>query len=142
MRLTIEENRDAIRRYDHVRPARGRSVRRCAIRCPGTQRTCTLERGHHGPHVAHGALRRVVAVWDGGSGGDAGAGPSPPVAPARREGAPARRPVGLPTRSPVGALERAKGWVAALIGSWDQVAFVLLFIVFVRLMLDVLKSLY
>ena len=66
VRLTIEENREAIKRYRHIRPSPlGGSVR-CSAMCPGTVRTCTLKRGHPGPHVAHGAFRRVLAVWDKG----------------------------------------------------------------------------
>ncbi len=64
MRLTIEEDRETIKRYGHVRPARGLGVHSCSAKCPGGSRACTLERGHRGPHVAHGMFRRVVAVWD------------------------------------------------------------------------------
>jgi hypothetical protein len=64
MKLTVEENREALRRYGHVRPAAGGSAR-CSARCPGTPRTCTLASGHRGPHVSHGRFRKVVAVWDG-----------------------------------------------------------------------------
>jgi hypothetical protein len=64
MRLTVEENREALRRYGHIRPA-ARGAARCSARCPGTTRTCTQELGHRGPHVSHGRLRKVVAVWDG-----------------------------------------------------------------------------
>jgi hypothetical protein len=66
MRLTVEEHREAIRRYGHIRPAR-RGKRRCAARLMGTRRSCTLEKEHSGAHVAHGAFGRVLAVWDGGS---------------------------------------------------------------------------
>ncbi len=66
MKLTIEHDRATIRRYGHLRPAKGWGVRRCGARCPGSSRTCTLEAGHRGPHVAHGLFRRVVAVWDSG----------------------------------------------------------------------------
>lgn len=64
MKLTIEENREALRRYGHIRPA-ARGSERCSARCPGSTRTCTLESGHRGPHVSHGSFKRVVAVWDG-----------------------------------------------------------------------------
>ena len=66
MKLTIEENREAIKRYGHIRPAPRWGSVQCSAKCPGSVRTCTLERGHTGVHVAHGRLRRVVAVWDEG----------------------------------------------------------------------------
>ena len=66
MKLTVEENREAIRRYGHIKPAPILGAVRCSARCQGTRRTCTLERSHRGPHVAHGMFRRVVAVWDAG----------------------------------------------------------------------------
>lgn len=64
MKLTIHDDREQIRRYDHVRPAPRWGGPRCGARCPGTLRHCTLKKGHTGVHVAHGWLRRVVAVWD------------------------------------------------------------------------------
>ena len=67
MKLTIEENRETIKRYSHIRqPILWGSVR-CSAWCPGTSRNCTLGKGHRGPHVAHGHFRNVVAVWDGKS---------------------------------------------------------------------------
>jgi hypothetical protein len=67
MRLTVEENPETIKRYAHVRPAPAWAGPRCALTCPGTSRGCTLKKGHTGPHVAHGAFKRVVAVWGGGA---------------------------------------------------------------------------
>jgi hypothetical protein len=67
VRLTVEEDREAIKRYGHVRPGRARGDGRCAARCPGTARTCTLDKGHRGLHVAHGTFNKVVAVWDAGT---------------------------------------------------------------------------
>jgi hypothetical protein len=64
MRLTVEENREAIKRYGHIKPARGWGKRPCATKLRGTRRSCTLAKGHTGAHVAHGAFSRVVAVWD------------------------------------------------------------------------------
>lgn len=64
MKLTIKENPDAIRRYAHIRPASPMAARVCSTQCPGTNHTCTLQRGHSGVHVAHGRFRKVVAVWD------------------------------------------------------------------------------
>jgi len=65
MKLTVEENRETIKRYNHIkRPVLWGSVR-CSAWCPGTSRNCSLAQGHKGPHVAHGFFRNVVAVWDG-----------------------------------------------------------------------------
>jgi hypothetical protein len=67
LKLTIEENPEAIKRYRHIKPApRGGTVT-CSVGCPGTTRTCTLKRGHAGPHVAHGSFKKVMAVWDRGA---------------------------------------------------------------------------
>lgn len=66
MKLTIEDNREALKRYRHIRPAPQKGSARCSAVCPGTVRTCTLRRGHSGPHVAHGMFGRVLAVWDKG----------------------------------------------------------------------------
>lgn len=65
MRLTIEDNTETIKRYRHMRPALPWGPPRCSAKCPGSRRTCTLGRGHSGPHVAHVRFGRVVAVWDG-----------------------------------------------------------------------------
>jgi hypothetical protein len=67
MKLTVQKNREAIRRYGHIKPASRLAASRCSAHCPGTKRTCTLERGHRGPHVSHGLFRKVVAVWDAGT---------------------------------------------------------------------------
>lgn len=66
MKLTIEENREAIKRYRHIKPAPIRGTALCSAQCPGTIRTCTLKRGHPGFHVAHGSFKKVLAVWDKG----------------------------------------------------------------------------
>jgi len=64
MKLTLDKNRERIKRYSHIKPAPRGSVR-CFTKCPGTLHTCTLKKGHAGPHVSHGRLKRVVAVWEG-----------------------------------------------------------------------------
>lgn len=64
MKITVEESPEAIKRYSHIRPSPKGSMR-CSALCPGTRRTCTLERGHRGLHVAHGRFKKVVAVWEG-----------------------------------------------------------------------------
>ncbi len=141
MRLTVEEHREAIKRYAHVKPARGRGRRRCAARLPGTARTCTCEKAHRGPHVAHGPLGRVVAVWDWGSA------PRPTAvtkraltAPTRRGGG-TRRPIGLPTRSPVGVLKTLRSLAVRLMSSADEIVFIILFLVLVKFAIDVLQTL-
>lgn len=66
MRLTVEEDPETIKRYGHVKPGRAWGGGLCSVQCPGTVRTCTLEKRHRGPHVAHGRFKKVVAVWDAG----------------------------------------------------------------------------
>ena len=67
MKLTIEDNPEAIKRYRHIRPAPRAGTIPCSVGCPGTTRTCTQKRGHGGPHIAHGRFKRVEAVWDRGA---------------------------------------------------------------------------
>ena len=64
MRLTIEENPEAIKRFGHIKPGPKRGAPLCAAQCPGTIRTCSLVRGHAGVHVSHGRFGKVQAVWD------------------------------------------------------------------------------
>lgn len=64
MRLTIEENPEAIKRFAHIKPGPKRGGPVCAAQCPGTIRTCTLVRGHAGIHVSHGRFGKILAVWD------------------------------------------------------------------------------
>lgn len=66
VKLTLEEDRRVSRRYRHIKAAPVWR-RRCGQRLDGTSRTCTREENHGGPHVAHGRLRKVLAVWDGGT---------------------------------------------------------------------------
>jgi len=63
VRLIAERDPESIKRYGHVRRARFWS-RGCDARLEGTTRHCTRERGHKGPHLAHGIFGRVLAVWD------------------------------------------------------------------------------
>ncbi|MDX1495755.1 MAG: hypothetical protein R3253_16920, partial [Longimicrobiales bacterium] len=84
------------------------------------------EAGHRGPHVAHGLLRRVVAVWEG-----AGAVASAP----RRRAAP-RKPVGLRTKGSKGLGERL-GAVARFVDEHaEEIALAVFFIAFVWFALD------
>jgi hypothetical protein len=66
VRLTAEGDAATIKRYEHVKPARFWWSRRCRVRLAGTSRSCTRESAHKGPHVAHGAFGRPLAVWDEG----------------------------------------------------------------------------
>jgi hypothetical protein len=132
MRLTLEEHREAIKRYRHVKPARGWRVSLCAARCPGLARSCTLEVGHRGPHVAHGFFRKVLAVWAS----DVGV-PTPGELPARdsrgarpRGGGPGG-PIGLRPRAPVGILEALRERLVRIVSSADQIAFLIFFLAFV-----------
>ena len=68
MRITAKEHGEAARRFRHLRPARSWRAR-CGAACTGTAHRCTRERGHRGPHVAHAAFGRVVAVWEPAPGG-------------------------------------------------------------------------
>ena len=130
MRLTAEEHPEAIKRYAHVRAARGWRARPCGDRCAGTARSCTRERGHRGPHVAHGPLRRVVAVWDAKPGMAA---PEPLRRPANA-GPPKRRapgdPVGLPHRTQ-GPLEALRARLARAFASAEEIVFLIFFLAFV-----------
>lgn len=139
MKLTVENHREAIKRYGHVKPARGWRAETCGARCPGTTRSCTRPTGHHGPHVAHGMLRRVVAVWDSGP-------PSAsPRTPERRAGAPAPRPrrrVATRAPQPFDLRGAFQDLAARAIASADQIAFIILFIVFVKFAIDVLMTLH
>lgn len=142
MRLTLEEHPQAVKRYAHVKPARGAATKVCAATCPGTAYTCTRGKGHRGPHVAHASFRKVRAVWDSGAPSRAHSREAARISRERaRSGQLTKRPVGLPTTTPAGVLEALKSALASTLSSWDQVAFVVLFIVFVKLAIDVLSSL-
>ena len=63
MRLTIEEHPESVRRYAHVPRARRFDAEACRAPFHGASRSCTLTKGHRGPHIAHGRFGRVLAVW-------------------------------------------------------------------------------
>ena len=131
MRLTVEEHRQAVRRYGHIKPARSRAGR-CRAGCPGTARKCTLAMGHTGPHVAHGWFRRVVAVWDSGAKAHSSRSPktsaSEDMAPSR---SPRRQPIGLPADRPQGVLKPIWKRVLEVVPSVDTLVFLVLFLGFV-----------
>jgi len=104
MKFTIEENREELNRYRHIRPATLLGSVPCSARCPGTLRTCTQKKGHTGPHVAHGMFRRVVAVWYQGI-------------EAQQSKEKVKRAVGGIARN----VSRDRGLVVALKAFWSQV---------------------
>ena len=128
MKLTIEEDPETIKRYAHIRPARGLGVRPCRHACPGSTRTCTLERGHRGAHVAHGRLRRVVAVWDGGK-----APPSTASVPRAAESRARNRPR---AGKPGGALQSLWKMAVRAAGSFEEIALLIFFLAFVWFAID------
>ena len=130
MKLTIEDNREAMRRYGHLKPARGWRKRRCGVRLRGTTRACTLEKGHTGAHVAHGVFNRVLAVWDEGV-----AGRAPEVRGTRAASALSRQDLGRG-----GLLEALKDLRARLVRQpghfLEEIAFLVFFLAFVGFVLD------
>ncbi len=65
MILTRKENPTEIKKYEHIKPAPTFGGLRCIARFPRAGRvTCTLAKGHAGPHVAHAIFKKVRAVWD------------------------------------------------------------------------------
>jgi len=66
MKLTIEQNKERLRRFSHIRPAPVWQSIRCEVKCPGTRRECSRERNHKGLHAAHNLFGKVLAVWDEG----------------------------------------------------------------------------
>lgn len=127
MRLTVEKDRETIKRYGHIRPASAWGSVACAARCPGTTRTCTLEKGHRGPHVAHGFLKNVVAVWDAANG----------AAPEKsRTAVGPQVPKEVWTGSLVGAVGAFWSHVARLKPAVGDVALLILFLGFVVFAVD------
>ena len=129
MRLTVEEDRETIKRFGHIKPARGRSTRVCSARCPGTTHTCTLELSHGGPHVAHRFLNRVVAVWDSVT-EDRVPGET------LKRASEARAQSGLRTRESVGVLGALWKRVVKNPASVEEVTFLVLFLAFVGFAID------
>ena len=124
MRLTFAEDRETIRRYSHIKPARGWKTKACSKTCRGTAHTCTLAKDHRGPHVAHGLFKKVVAVWYSGTEAQA-----PGEAVSRASGARARS--GRRNRRQVGTLEALRGHFVSTISSLDELVFLIFFLAFV-----------
>lgn len=124
MKLTAGKDRERIKRYSHVKRARGWGVEVCSAMCPGTAYACSREKGHRGAHVSHGWLGRVVAVWDAGVG--------PHASPERmRSALRARQGGDLRTRSPEGSLSRILSGLGRLFSSVDHIAFLILLLAFI-----------
>jgi hypothetical protein len=89
---------------------------------PGSTRSCTRERGHSGPHVAHGLFGTIREAWEGGR----VVGTSPA---ARAEGLPVRRPHIPPGGAGFGRelLDR----LAGLGTNVETILFLVLFVAFV-----------
>jgi hypothetical protein len=123
MRLTVEEHREAIKRYGHIKPARGWKDTSCSSRCPGTARTCSRIRGHSGPHVAHGLFQKVVAVWDPDGT------PRSPGTVVRRASEERARMGGRPRR-PFTILAALRDGVIRTISSMEEILFLVFFLAF------------
>lgn len=132
MRLTVEDNPETIKRYGHIKPARGRRTESCSTRCPGTARHCTLAKGHRGPHVAHGLFNKVVAVWDAGTGAQAAERTVTRTSQSRARS-------DLRTMRPVGVLEALWRLVVHTISSAEEIALLIFFLAFVWFAIDWLR---
>jgi len=62
MRFTRKEDPEQVEQFGHIKPAPIFGPLRCFARCLGTPLTCTLSKGHSGPHVAHTFFKKVAAV--------------------------------------------------------------------------------
>ena len=124
MRLTLEQDRETIKRYSHIKPARGWRTKLCSTMCRGTAHTCTLAKDHRGPHVAHGLFKKVIAVWDSGT-EDRASGEVVSLASGGRGRS------GLLTSRKVGILQSLRDRVASTVSSVDELVFLLLFLAFV-----------
>lgn len=124
VRLTVKDDPESIKRYAHVKPARGWGVKACGARCPGTLHTCTLAGRHRGPHVSHGLFQRTLAVWDDGTEARIGR-------ETLQRSAEARAGSGLRTRAALGTVEAWMARAARLFASVEEVAMIVMFLAFV-----------
>ncbi|MDH3271833.1 MAG: hypothetical protein OEN56_10890 [Gemmatimonadota bacterium] len=134
MKLTAQDDPRAIQRYRHIKPARGFGVLRCGKSCPGTSRRCTLAQGHRGPHVAHGLLGRVLAVWESAARASSVRPPNPPGG--------RRSPIGIRrgTSDGLGAsIWRAMVRVAS---SAEEIALLVFLLAFVYFAIDWLRLIF
>jgi len=129
MRLTVEDNPEAIKRYAHLPPA-GWKARTCAVRCAGSPRTCTREAGHRGPHACHARFVGVQAVWTDG----AGAGGRSTASEADRQ-LPGRvrrpwAPIGLRNPVPSGVLAGLRNLVSNVASSMEELVWLVFAVAF------------
>lgn len=134
MKLVAKDRPAGLDRYRHIKPARGWRVTRCGHVCPGTSYSCTRERGHRGPHVAHGLLGRLRAVWDlpAVRSGEPSRTPAPSSGMRRRRG----QPIGLRPERSKSLLERAGRALKFLDDHGEEIALIVFFLAFVWFALD------
>ena len=137
MRLTAKDHPESIRRFAHIRPVRGGAV--CGARWTATEHACTREARHRGPHVAHGRLRRVMAVWDTGREATGSLLPVPSADSSPRAPVGRGRPVGLKAGGERGTLRGLGRTLLRMIVDIEELALLLMFLAFVYFALDWLK---
>lgn len=129
MRLTAEHHPEAIKRYRHIKRAGRRDGPVCGARFGESRHRCTRERAHRGPHVVHGRLGRLVAVWDDGGSRPAPSRDAPKkTRPGKVVG---RAPVGLPARRPRSALQGMTDFAKQLFSSVEDVALLTFLLAFI-----------
>lgn len=133
MKLTREQHPERLKRYRHLERARW-GADRCGRRLGQSKRTCTLGKGHRGPHAAHGLFGRLLAVWESGDGG------RPDPNRGRRVGP--RRPVGLRSRERGGALDKLKAMGAWIGDHAEEVLLLAFFVAFVWFAVDWLMIIF
>lgn len=131
MRLTVEDNPETVRRYAHIKPSRGPRTRLCSARCPGTKHNCTRAKDHRPPHVAHGLLGKVLAVWDSGSATARRPTVDPPAKPTAGRRTGYRTPSSPGLDSEVRIFEALRERLSRVISSPDELLFIILFVAFV-----------
>lgn len=130
MRLTVEEHRESLKRFGHVKSAR-RGAPACSVRCPGSTRCCTRERGHSGPHITRGFLNRLLAAWDSGAAAEPSTQGKQDMRPSHAVHRPKKRPIGLPLRRPLGVLGTIRTFLAHATGSMEEIVWLLFALAFV-----------
>ena len=131
MRLTREEHGERLERFGHLDRASRFGGRRCGDPLPASSRRCTRPRGHRGPHAVHGALGRVVAVWEEDA---------PELRPsdeARATPARVRRDRAVRAEPSPGILARTWKRVVKILSSPEELALILLFLGLVAWGIDV-----
>lgn len=129
MRLTAKDDPETIKRFAHIKPASGRRAKLCEAICPATPHKCTLASGHRGPHVAHGLLRKVHAVWDAGTA-------LRPSTDALQRSLDARPSRGASEREPSSLMTAIWSRAVRALSNVEEVVFIILFIAFVFFGID------